>query len=108
MDIFQVPVLLVAPFVLLAYVCRLAMLSFRTNRPVIVLLHISLAVSVAWAAYRAFLGVALFGDVAAVVGAGCWILISYGSWRHGVPEHFQSRPVDLDTESWIRVTGGKK
>lgn len=106
MDLFQIPVLLVSPVILLAYVCRLSMLSFRANKPAIVVMHMSLAVAVAWAAYHAFIGEAVLGDVASLIGAGCWIFISFKSWRGGVPEHFHTRPSDLDNPIQLNQIGG--
>jgi len=107
-DAFQPIILLSAPVILAAYVCRLSMLSFRAHRSIIILMHMANAMAVGWTGYRAWSGESQFGDLAVLMGAGCWILISYGSWKSGVPQHFNSRPNPLDTESWIKVHGGKR
>lgn len=108
MDFFSPIILLTSPFILVAYVCRLSMLSFKANRPTVILFHMGLTISTGWAAYRAWMGVPQFGDLASIVAAGAWILISYGSWKDGVPEHFSSQPTPLDTEDWLRIHGSGK
>lgn len=108
MELFEPIVLVASPIILAAYVCRLAMLSFRTNKPAVILFHMALAISTGWAGYRAYLGETVFGDLAAVAGAGLWIYLSFGSWRRGVPDHFDKHPDPLNTEDWIKVHGGRK
>lgn len=108
MDVFSPLILLVAPLIMAAYICRLAMLSFKHNSPVIILFHMGLAIATGWAGYRAWIGDPQFGDVAAVIAAGCWIVISYPSWKYGPPSHYETRPTPLAAEEWLNVHGGNQ
>jgi hypothetical protein len=87
-----------------ACLCRLFMTSWRTTKAAIMVMHLALAVSVAWAAYHAWMQVGDMGDICSVIAALSWIIISYESWRHGVPEHF-SKPMELDDLDLYNVRG---
>ena len=69
--------------------CRLISLDIRHDCRVIILMHAGLSVSMLWAGYHAWFGSWTAGDIASIVGTASWIVISYGTWRHGVPEHFR-------------------
>lgn len=91
-----------------AYICRLASLNFKVHKPAIVLLHLGMALSVAWAGWHALSLNADLGHAAAVLGAACWIRISYPSWKRQVPTHFESRPASLEPIEFTHISGGRK
>lgn len=107
-DYFGPFVLALAAPTMFAFVCRLSMLSFRTHAPLIIIMHVCLAISVAFSGYQAWLGIANLGDVATVLGSLAWIIVSYETWKGGVPDHFDTSPAPLDTLEYPRIHGGKK
>lgn len=110
MNTLDVAVLAVSTPTLVAYVCRLNLLQFNANTPLIVVMHAAFAIAVAFCGYAAWQGQSDGADVATVIGAACWIAISYGSWRHGVPEHF-TKPGhldEIDSSRWDEVIGRGK
>lgn len=108
MDMEQFFLLAMTPPLLMAYVCRLAMLHPTTNTPGIVVMHAALAMSVGWAGYHGWVGDSTFGDVVSVIGAAAWILSSFREWRFGeVPARYKTQPMPLDPIHYPKVSGGK-
>ena len=93
------------------YVCRLNSLQFSQHCPIVIVMHMALCLSAVWSGYHAYTGLAGgwiavdIGDGAAVFGAAAWLVISYPSWRHGVPAHFMANPLPL---KWPRISGAGK
>jgi hypothetical protein len=107
MSILQYLLLAVCVPTGLALVCRLGLMSWRTTKPVIVLMHIGLMFATLWAGYWAWIGAADLGDAGSVMAAICWIAISYRSWVQGVPDHF-TRPGELGEPELHHVHGGQQ
>lgn len=55
-------------------------------------MHGGLSIAMGWDMVAAWQGMAGPGHVAALVGAAAWIVISYPSWRFGVPDHYLKMP----------------
>lgn len=98
-DLIDWAVLCCALPTMVAYLCRLDMLTYSGHRPAVVLMHISLACATVMAAQHAWLGEAKALDAFTVAGAALWIVVSYASWRSQVPAHFDSGPVPLGDDS---------
>lgn len=80
----------------LAYVCRLDALRVGQHSLVVIAMHIALGAACILAGYHAFSGVTDPMDVAAVVGALCWIKLSMPTWGKGsVPRQFETKPGEL-------------
>lgn len=107
MMLFQWVVFLLAMLAAGPFICRLTMLHPSLHRWPIILMHMSMAFSVAWGGYRGWVGDADFGDAASVVAPLLWIWVSYGNWSAGVPRHFR-RPEKIrdpiDSSLLLRAT----
>jgi hypothetical protein len=106
MNYAQDALVIVAGIAIFTYVCRLSMMSWKTTSPMILVMHLSLAMASIWSGYRGWLGDADPGDFATVIGALAWIIVSYHSWKAGVPVHFdKTAPAELDESQWVHVVG---
>jgi hypothetical protein len=76
--------------------CRIDKLRYRQHRLAVIVFHGALAVGSIASGHRAWQGDAGLSDVMAVVSALMWLLISWPTWRTGVPPQYVSRPVPLD------------
>jgi cell division protein FtsW (lipid II flippase) len=106
MNLAQHALWMFAGIAIFTYVCRLSMMSWKTTSPMILVMHLSLAMATIWSGYRGWIGDADPGDFATVVGSLAWISVSYRTWKFGVPEHFnRSRPMELDEADLHSVWG---
>jgi hypothetical protein len=96
MNVLEWVVLAIAAPTVVAYLCRLDMLTYSGHRPAVVLMHICLACATVLAGYHATQGQADALDLFSAAGAALWIVVSYASWIGRVPPHFDSGPVPLD------------
>jgi len=93
-----------------AYVCRLNYLRVLHHSPMVILLHISLAMSSGWAGYHAYLGIWGLQDIACASAAALWIAVSYRTWKDGVPDHFKTERItfpQIKEEDFQKISGGK-
>lgn len=79
-----------------AMLCRLTMMSWWTHRPTVIGYHLSTAVACLWAGWRALDDRGELGDLMIALSALCWIGMSFPTWRHGPPQHTETRPAPLD------------
>lgn len=91
-------------------ICRLASFDHSRHTARIAVLHVLLAIAVAWAGVKAWEGAADFGHLCAVASALSWLWISFHSWRHGVPRQFHrygplSEPRVLDLTEMSQAWG---
>lgn len=96
LDLIDWLVLAAAAPTMVAYLCRLDMLTYKGHQPAVVLMHACLACACAMAGHGAWQGNAGAMELFTVAGAALWIVVSYSSWRGHVPAHFDSAPVPLD------------
>lgn len=90
-----------------AYICRLSMLKVGVNSTAIIVMHVAFAMASGWAGYHGFTGQVTLQDIVSLIGAAAWIVVSYGTWKEGVPQHF-TKPEALSELDWPKVHGGKK
>lgn len=95
-DLLDYIVLAAAVPTVVAYLCRLDMLTYSGHRPGVVLMHACLACAAVMAGYHGWDGSSAPLDLFAVAGGALWIHVSYPSWRGKVPAHFDSGPVPFD------------
>jgi hypothetical protein len=93
---------------LLLYVYRLTQLQWRKNSPWIIVMHGALASAMGACVERAWYGQTAVLEVATVLGAIAWLIVSFPTWKDGVPPQFESRPMDLDSGHWHQINGGRK
>lgn len=80
-----------------AFVCRLDALRVGRHSLVVIAMHVALGAACILAGYHAWTGETTPVDVAAVIGALCWIRLSLPTWREGkVPRQFETAPAPLD------------
>lgn len=103
MRIIELSLVLLSAVVALLYVCRLNLFR-KAARPWIRILHLSLAWSNLWSGYRIWIGEMDLSSVCAIVAALSWIVISYHTWKDGLPEHF-TKPMELDEADYVHVVG---
>ncbi len=92
-----------------AFVCRLTTLDMKKHSPLVIAMHIGMAIAVAqalWDAVSPHEDVSA-GDVAAVLAAISWLAISFKTWKNGVPAHF-TKPEALQEARLHDVSGGRK
>jgi hypothetical protein len=103
------PVLIAGVPTLALYVFRMFRLHWKRNRPWIIIFHGALGAACASCLGRAWEGQTGLLEVAALVGAIAWLIVSFPTWGIGdVPPQFESRPMDLDSAHWPHVNGGSK
>lgn len=80
----------------LAYVCRLAGMSWRTARPGPVAFHFLGLCFCGSVIFLQPVGAAIVVYALGLAFAGAWLAISYTTWRSGPPAHVRSKPMPLD------------
>jgi len=95
-DLIDFVMLPLAAIGTLAYVCRLDVLRVGKHSLVVIAMHIALGAACILAGYHAATGATDPMDVAALVGALCWIRLSMPTWGKGsVPRQFETKPGEL-------------
>jgi len=82
-------VLTCASMVVLAYVCRLGLLSLARHKTSIVLLHIAGCGAAFGAGVNAWEGRTDLQDILSLALSGLWIGVSVWSWHGRVPDHWR-------------------
>lgn len=91
-----------------AYVCRLNLVRFGTHAAPVVLFHLALFLGVLSSGYHGYTGRVDLSDVAAVVAAGAWLLVSWHTWVEGAPEHaLRDRATPLQWPALVRGDDGE-
>jgi hypothetical protein len=85
----------------LPYLCRMDALKFGEHKTSVVLFHVMLFVGCLWAGYDAFLGQTEFDNIAALVAAFLWIVISRETWSSGPPDHMQRKKDGVTQRGFI-------
>jgi hypothetical protein len=81
---------------MVAFVCRLDWLSWRTSRPGPVAFHLASLAYLSAALAHVLEGNALgFGWLGLAV-TGLWLVESWHTWRSGPPQHVMTGPAPLD------------
>lgn len=94
---------------LTAYVCRLDKLRWSKQKPSVIVLHTCLAISSAWAGFRGWENDYDLGNVAALIAALAWIVMSLPTWRDSFPpEHLETAPTPLGSPELTSISGGRK
>ncbi len=76
------PALFVAALVCVSLICRADGLNVRDHRPEYIFL----------AGLNAWDGQTGLRDWCSLLGSGAWLVVSWHSWRTGVPDHVRRRP----------------
>lgn len=108
MDALDIAVFIIGGLSVGAYICRLDPLLYWRHKPAIVLMHMALCIASGAAMATAWQGGTGVLEVAAVIGAALWIVVSAGDWRQRVPQQFESRPAPLEHEKLRCVSGGRR
>lgn len=88
---------------------RLVALQFKLHRPWIIILHMAMAACCAGTAQHALSGNVGILEVAAVLAAIAWLVVTHATWKHGaVPPQFHSGPVPLDRSDLTNIIGRGK
>lgn len=87
------PALFVAALVCVSLICRADGLNVRDHRPEYILLHIGLFMSSFLAGMNAWDGQTGLRDWCSLLGSGAWLVVSWHSWRTGVPDHVRRHPI---------------
>lgn len=95
-DVMTLAVAAGASVSLIALLCRLDALRYRSHMLSIVLMHVFLGATCVLALMHALAGQVDIIDAAAVASALCWIKASYRNWRDGVPQIYSTAPAELD------------
>lgn len=104
MIFFQALTLALALVSIVPMVCRLNMLHISKHRTSVILMHLAMAYSVIWGGFAGFSGVATVGDFCAVLAPMIWVLLSFHSWRDGVPDHYLREARTLKYPKLIDIT----
>lgn len=76
---------------LLALICRLDGLSWRTHQASVVSMHIGMALL----CVAAFLAPVSIGELGGIVATASWLWVSLPTWAAGPPQHTETRPGEL-------------
>jgi hypothetical protein len=70
-----------------AYLCRLDAVRFGTHASPVVVFHLALFMGCLSAGYHGWTGRVDLSDVAALIAAGAWLVVSWPTWTQGAPAH---------------------
>lgn len=73
------------------YICRADGLTIWAHRTEYILLHFGLFSIAFMAGVDAYLGVTGPRDWCSLLGSGAWLVVSWHTWRFGVPDHVRRR-----------------
>jgi hypothetical protein len=76
---------------MLALVCRLDAMTWRTHQASVVAMHLGMALACIWA----FIAPLNLGTIGAVLATSSWLWVSLPTWAGGPPEHTQTRGGDF-------------
>lgn len=93
MTILDALLLVLATGSCVGYVCRADGLNIWEHRLAYLGLHLGLFGASLVAGVHAWDGRAGLQEWLSVLGSGCWLVVSWHSWRLGVPDHVRRHPV---------------
>lgn len=94
MIVLQVILCAIAASALGGVICRLDKLQWKTHLPSVILMHIGLGLSSAWALYSFTAADFNPGAFGAIVGTVSWLWVSLQSWKDGKPPAWTERTPD--------------
>lgn len=70
-----------------AYICRLNLMTWSTTKLSVVSFHGAMLLYCAWQGIDAFTKVPLTTDRIGLIAAASWLVMSWHTWRFGLPIH---------------------
>lgn len=108
MGLFDVLLIVSAVAVVMALVCRLDTLRFRSHPWPLIVLHIALAGGSASAAANAWRGRTDLQDWCIVLAAITWLVVSYTGWKEVLKPFADTVPTGIDQLDYPKVIGGHR
>src|SRR5258706_7832445 len=105
MSAFDLLVFLGAVVAFAPCLCRLILLQWWRHKPAIIILHGAMAIACAAAALNAWHGDAGLLESAVIAAAFSWLVVTFPTWKKGVPPQFHTRPSELSDSDMARVSG---
>lgn len=70
-----------------AYICRLNLMTWSSTKLPVVMFHAATLLYCAWQGIDAFTQRPLTTDRIGLIAAMSWLVMSWHTWRHGLPSH---------------------
>ena len=96
MTVLELSAALLIVLQMVAFICRLDWLSWRTSRPGPVAFHLACLVFLAVSLGECLQGEELGSSWVGLSVTGLWLVMSWHTWRNGPPQHVMTGPVPLD------------